>query len=213
MSSRAAGTSRLTIQPGTLLQSGWLTRDDKDTVEDYYFFSADLAFTNRDSPAPAPQPAWQWGSPCLSHRLEVGPAPGGQGAAMAGLGLGLELGGAKLERQGWGGREGGREAEREAGKEVGRETGRQGGREGDALGGAPVPLRPAGGSQLAQPRSPVSQSPFQPLCGLLTGGGWSYIKAHYENYNIRPRACPRRQLGSFQALSPRSAGPSCKISI
>lgn len=64
-----------------------------------------------------------------------------------------------------------------------------------------------------QPRSPVSQSPFQPLCGLLTGGGWSYIKAHYENYNIGPRACPRRQLGSFQALSPCSAGLSCKISI
>lgn len=213
MSSRAAGTSRLTIQPGTLLQSGWLTRDDKDTVEDYYFFQPTWLLPTEtallrphslpgsgDPPALAFLTAWKWGRPQA-------------GRGLLWLGLGIELGGAKLERQGWGGREGGREAEREAGKEVARETGRQGGREGDALGGAPVPLRPAGGSQLAQPRSPVSQSPFQPLCGLLTGGGWSYIKAHYENYNIRPRACPRRQLGSFQALSPRSAGPSCKISI
>lgn len=89
-----------------------------------------------------------------------------------------------------------------------------GGLEGDALGrGRRCHSRRRGARSPLQPRSPVSQSPFQPLCGLLTGGGWSYIKAHYENYNIGPRACPRRQLGSFQALSPCSAGLSCKISI
>lgn len=95
------------------------------------FFSADLAFTNRDSPAPAPQPAWQWGSPCpcLSHRLEVGPAPGGQGAAMAGAGDragGCEAGETGLGRQG--GRQGGREGGRERGREGDREAGREGGR-------------------------------------------------------------------------------------
>lgn len=88
------------------------------------------------------------------------------------------------------------------------------GLEGVALGrGRRCHSRRRGARSSLQPRSPVSQSPFQPLCGLLTGGGWSYIKAHYENYNIGPRACPRRQLGSFQALSPCSAGLSCKISI
>lgn len=207
MSSRAAGTSRPAIQPGTLLESGWLTRDDKDTVADYYFFFSRPGFYQQRQPCSSPTACLAAGIPLP---LPFSPPGFGAGPKRAGgcygwAGAGDGAGGAELESRGWGGREGGREAEREAG--------RQGGREGDALGGAPVPLRPAGGSQLAQPRSPVSQSPFQPLCGLLTGGGWSYIKAHYENYNIRPRACPRRQLGSFQPLSPRSAGPSCKISI
>lgn len=132
MSSRAAGTSRLAIQPGTLLQSGWFTRDDKDTVEDYYFFQPTWLLPTEtallrphslpgsgDPPALAFLTAWKWGRP-----------QAGRGLLWLGLGLGLELGGAKMERQGWGGREGGREAEREAGKEVARETGRQGGREG-----------------------------------------------------------------------------------
>lgn len=90
---------------------------------------------------------------------------------------------------------------------------RPGLRRGGLVRGRRCHSRRRGARSSLHPLSPVSQSPFQPLCGLLTGGGWSYIKAHYENYNIGPRACRRRQRGSFQALSPCSAGLSCKISI
>lgn len=60
---------------------------------------------------------------------------------------------------------------------------------------------PRGARSSQQPRARASQSPFQQLCGLLTGGVWSNIKAHYENYNISHRACPRRHLCTFEALS------------
>lgn len=64
-----------------------------------------------DPPALAFLTAWKWGRPQA-------------GRGLLWLGLGLELGGAKLERQGWGGREGGRERGREGDREAGREGGR-----------------------------------------------------------------------------------------
>lgn len=72
---------------------------------------------------------------------------------------------------------------------------------------------PRGARSSQQPRSRASQSPFQQRCGLRTGGVWSDIKAHYENYNISHRACPRRQLCTFEALSPVRRGRGGKISI
>lgn len=60
---------------------------------------------------------------------------------------------------------------------------------------------PRGARSSQQPGARASQSPFQQLCGLLTRGVCRDIKAHYENYNISHRACPPRQLCTFEALS------------